>query len=336
MRIVSWNVNGMRAMLKKLGEQNFPLLFEKHNVDVFCFQETKLSSLDQIPYAIQNIPGYESFWSCCKSKKGYSGVATYARKGLAVDAKVTFGVEEFDNEGRIVMLDFQHFLLYNVYFPNSGGGERIDYKMKFYQWFYEECMLKPKLNGRSIIVVGDVNTAHTDLDLHNPEYYAGNLYVKERETLNAWFSEPGGFVDALRHLNPEKRGLYSWFDPTNLGARTDNKGWRLDYTICDLEFSKSHLVNAGILYHEGEGLSDHCPVFIETKDFPTIEAPQTHPLSSLFTRKRQPSIHSFFTKTKSTEKSSEGESKKQSEDNSDSKKEDGGQSSSKKPKITDK
>jgi len=326
MKIISWNVNGIRAMLKKLGDQNFSQLFERVGADVFCFQETRLTSLDQIPYAIQNIPGYESFWSCCKTKKGYSGVATYVRKGFTVDAKVSFGVDEFDNEGRIVMNDFQHLILFNVYFPNSGAGERLDYKMKFYEWFYRECMLKPKTQGRSVIVVGDVNTAHTDLDLHNPEHYLGKLYATERETLNVWFSETGGFVDTLRFINPDKPGLYTWFDPTALESRTDNKGWRLDYTICDSEFAKTQVVTSGILLQEGEGLSDHCPIFIQTKEFPLIDTPQIHPLSSLFTKKRQPSIHSFFTKSSN----SNGNSK--NNDNNES----GESSSSKKQKILDK
>lgn len=191
MHIFSWNVNSLRAMVRKLpsaaskGANNnnnaLQSFIKSHNADIYCFQETKMTA-DQLDHSLQFIEGYESFWSFCKTKKGYSGVVTYARTGITIDAQAGFGVQRFDDEGRIMMTDHFSFVLYNIYFPNSGmGPERLQYKMEFYEAFLEKCIDLRK-QGKHVVVVGDVNTPFEDIDIWNPEYQnSPTVFPQERK-----------------------------------------------------------------------------------------------------------------------------------------------------------
>ena len=163
-RIVSWNVNGIRALVKKEG--SLKSIFDKLEADVICLQETKITP-DLMEDQFRYVEGYESFWSFSKIKKGYSGVATFCKTGFTIDAKE--GIEGMDEkEGRVIMTDHQHFIILNVYFPNGGREGRSDFKMKFYISFRDYVKsLKEKYSHKNIVILGDVNTAHTMLDIHN-------------------------------------------------------------------------------------------------------------------------------------------------------------------------
>jgi len=274
-----------------LALQNF---IKEHNADIYCFQETKLSE-DQLDPSLRFIEGYESFWSFSKVKKGYSGVVTYAKTGITVNAKAGFGIPKFDDEGRIMMTDHHSFILYNIYFPNAGmGPERLRYKMEFYEAFLEK-ILELRKEGRHVVIVGDVNTAFEDIDIWNPQYHnVDALFPQERKWMRRWYDS--GFVDTLRHLYPNENGHYSWFDPLYPDYRRTNKGWRLDYTVCDSEFCKSDLVDAGVLSDVGRlsNLSDHCPVYIKLKPQPPVPPHPTPALSSIHAQMKQPNIKAFF------------------------------------------
>jgi len=253
MKILSWNVNGLRAIVKK----NFIDVLKNEDFEILGIQETKLQA-DQIPSEIEKIKLYKN-WSFAE-KKGYSGVATFS-KIQPTNIKTGIDIKEFDSEGRILQLDFETFSFLNVYFPNGQkNDERLDYKLRFYNKFfkYTEKLRKKQPN---IIICGDYNTAHNEIDLKHPKANSkrsGFLPI-ERKELDKIIQQ--GYIDTFRTHNPDTI-KYSWWS-YRFNARKNNAGWRIDYFFVTKEFFP-RIKNAFIL-NEIEG-SDHCPVGIEIKD----------------------------------------------------------------------
>lgn len=253
-RLLSWNVNGIRAIHKK----GFVDWLLKENPDILCLQETKASP-EQLPKELLNIDSYNSFFSHSKIKKGYSGVAVYS-KLKPVDVKHGFGIPMFDDEGRTLILDYEDFLLFNIYFPNGKmSDERLQYKMDFYEAFleYADTLVKQR---RKLIICGDVNTAHKEIDLARPkenEKTSGFLPI-ERQWIDKFLSH--GFIDTFRMFNDQPQN-YTWWD-MQTRARERNVGWRIDYFFISENF-KSSLINAFIM-PDLMG-SDHCPIGIEIR-----------------------------------------------------------------------
>ena len=251
MKILSWNVNGIRAADKKgLFEW-----FKKENPDILCLQEIKASP-EQVPLHLKNMPNYNIFCNSAE-RKGYSGVVTFS-KDKPIDVKEGFGIEKFDNEGRTLIMEFPSFTLFNIYFPNGKKNqERLDYKLDFYDTFlgYADNL---KANKKNIIVCGDFNTAHKEIDLARPkenEKISGFLPI-ERAWIDTFIDH--GYVDTFRHFN-KKPDQYSWWDLKSR-ARERNVGWRIDYFFINKEFI-AHIKKAFIM-QDVMG-SDHCPVGIE-------------------------------------------------------------------------
>lgn len=253
-RLLSWNVNGIRAIHKK-GFIDWVL---KENPDILCLQETKAHP-EQLPKELINIDSYESYFSHSKIKKGYSGVAVYSKLKPS-NVKYGLGIPKFDDEGRTLILDYGNFILFNIYFPNGKmSDERLQYKMDFYDAFldYADALVK---QGRKLIICGDVNTAHKEIDLARPkenEKTSGFLPI-ERQWIDKFLSH--GFIDTFRMFNNQP-GNYTWWD-MQTRARERNVGWRIDYFFISENF-KSHLVNAFIM-PDVMG-SDHCPIGIEIR-----------------------------------------------------------------------
>jgi exodeoxyribonuclease-3 len=253
MKILSWNVNGLRAADKK-GLYDW---FKKDSPDILCLQEIKAQP-EQVPPYLRNRPGYNIYWNSAK-KKGYSGVVTYT-KVQPTEIKKGFGINKFDIEGRILITEFPSFMLFNIYFPNGKQSqERLDYKLDFYDTFlaYADNL---KVQGKNIVVCGDFNTAHKEIDLARPkenEKISGFLPI-ERAWIDTFIDH--GYVDTFRHYN-RKPDQYTWWDIKS-HARERNVGWRIDYFFVNKEFL-SHLKKAFII-HDVIG-SDHCPIGIEIK-----------------------------------------------------------------------
>lgn len=255
-RLVSWNVNGLRAVWKK----GFLDAFQAMDADVVALQETKIQE-SQITDEMRSIPGYESQWSCAITKKGYSGVGIYTRIPLK-SVSQGIGIPEFDNEGRILELDFRDFLFYNVYFPNGQmSDERLQYKLDFYQAFFDHVDAH-KNAGRRVIVAGDYNTAHNEIDLKNPkanEKYSGFLRI-ERDWLDRIIEN--GYVDTFRHFYPDAV-KYSWWS-YRFGARERNAGWRIDYFFVSRNMIDNNEISQAFIDNDIHG-SDHCPVGIDMR-----------------------------------------------------------------------
>lgn len=251
MKILSWNVNGIRAAERKgLFEW-----FKKESPDILCLQEIKALP-EQVPAHLRNPPSYYIFWSSAE-RKGYSGVVTYTKEKPS-KIKQGFGIDKFDKEGRILITEFSSFILFNIYFPNGKKNkERLDYKLDFYDTFlaYADNL---KIQGKNIVVCGDFNTAHKEKDLARPkenEHISGFLPV-ERAWIDTFIDH--GYVDTFRQFNKQP-DQYTWWD-FKTRARERNVGWRIDYFFINKEFLP-HLKNALIL-HDVMG-SDHCPIGIE-------------------------------------------------------------------------
>ena len=247
-RIISWNVNGLRAIQRK----GFVEWFEKEQPDILCLQETKVA-YDQLPKTLKRIEGYHPYF-CEAQRKGYSGVAIYSKiKPLKVE--YGFGISEFDNEGRILIAEYDDFVLLNIYFPNGKmSEERLNYKLKFYDALLDHAN-KLKKEGKNIVICGDVNTAHNEIDLARPkanEKISGFLPVER-----AWIDKflKNGYLDTFRMFNNEPE-QYTWWS-YRTKARERNVGWRLDYFFVNEEF-KEKVKSSGIL-NDVMG-SDHCPV----------------------------------------------------------------------------
>lgn len=251
LKILSWNVNGLRAVYKK----GFLDWFLTERPDILCLQETKAAEA-QVPRELKEVEGYRSYFASAE-RKGYSGVALYS-KAEPENVKTGFGVKRFDAEGRTLVANFGEFILFNVYFPNGkASAERLEYKMDFYDTFLERVATL-HAEGRDIIICGDVNTAHKEIDLTRPKEnrHVSGFLPEER----AWIDRllASGFVDTFRMFNGDP-GQYTWWD-YKTRARDRNVGWRLDYFFVS-ENLRDRIKNAFIL-SDVMG-SDHCPVGIE-------------------------------------------------------------------------
>lgn len=247
-KICSWNVNGIRAVHKK-GFMDWLL---RELPDILCLQETKAEP-GQLEEDLIQIPGYESFWHWA-DKGGYSGVATYTRQA-PINVTRHLGIDRFDREGRVLITEHQGFVLFNVYFPNGQmGDDRLKYKLDFYETLIDACNKRVQ-KGEKVIVCGDFNTAHREIDLKHPranQERSGFLPV-EREMLNRFLA--CGYVDVFRHLHPETI-QYSWWS-YRTRARSRNIGWRIDYFYISLNLLQE-VVDCTIL-DDVQG-SDHCPI----------------------------------------------------------------------------
>lgn len=252
-KLISWNVNGIRSIAKK---GLFEWL-EREDPDILCLQETKIDAL-QLPEAFKNQPGYISYFSHAE-KKGYSGVAIYSKE-KPISVKEGLGIKRFDSEGRVLVADYGDFTLLNIYYPNGKASpERLQYKLDFYDAFYDYVEDLSK-NGKKVVVCGDVNTAHKPIDLARPkdnENISGFLPV-ERAWLDKFVG--AGYLDTFREVNSDPHH-YSWWHLVTR-ARERNIGWRIDYFFVS-DSLKGKLVNATIEPHV-QG-SDHCPVTLSLK-----------------------------------------------------------------------
>ncbi|MFN8526321.1 MAG: exodeoxyribonuclease III [Chloroflexota bacterium] len=255
MRLYSWNVNGIRAAVKK-GLLDW---LQTTGPDVLCLQETKGSPGD-LTEDVLNPDPYRSYWAISQ-RKGYSGVATYSR--LPVNRwSEGLGIERFDTEGRVVITDLGDFDLYNIYFPNGGQGpERVAFKLEFYEAFLNQVDEKVR-SGRQVIVCGDVNTAHREIDLARPKenQKTSGFLPEERAWIDRFVEH--GWVDTFRQFHPDATDAYTWWDQ-RFNARSRNIGWRIDYFLIHESF-KNRVKDAGIM-PEVTG-SDHCPIWLDIMD----------------------------------------------------------------------
>lgn len=254
MKFISWNVNGLRAVLDK----NFLEVIETENPDFMCLQETKLQH-DQIPEKLTDYlkeKGYHHYWDCAK-KKGYSGTALFT-KTEPQNVSYGIGIEEHDQEGRVITAEYEDFYLVTVYTPNSQTElKRLDYRMVWEDEFKK--YLKELDSKKPVIVCGDLNVAHKEIDLKNPKTNTKNagFTIEERNKFTELLES--GFTDTFRHFYPDLEGIYSWWS-YRFKAREKNAGWRIDYFLVS-DRIKEQVKTAKILT-EIMG-SDHCPVEIE-------------------------------------------------------------------------
>jgi exodeoxyribonuclease-3 len=258
MRIISWNTNGLRATVK----QGFwDPLFDIYKPDMVCLQETKCEP-EQLPEEVRNMKNYFAYFSYSKGRKGYSGVAVYTK--IQPEKVEGLGIKEFDDEGRTLVLLFKKSkegfakdtALINCYFPNGGGGPvRLDYKFRFYDAFLNKIE-QLKKNGYAIIFCGDVNTAHTEIDLARPKENEENTGFLPEE--RAWIDEvvAHGYVDVFRNLNPRKINVYTYWD-MKTRARERNVGWRIDYFFVSSDVMQKVKNFETLTDYYG---SDHCPI----------------------------------------------------------------------------
>ncbi|MBR3100732.1 MAG: exodeoxyribonuclease III [Muribaculaceae bacterium] len=245
MKFVSWNVNGLRACVGKDFEKTFAGL----DADFFCLQETKMQQ-GQLDL---DFPGYESFWNYA-DKKGYSGTAIFTRH-KPLNVTLGMGIDEHDHEGRIVTLEMPQFFLVTVYTPNSQDGlRRLDYRMRWEDDFRHYMLSLDK--KKPVIVCGDLNVAHQEIDLKNPKTNRQNAGFTDQERDKMTTLLDAGFTDTFRHLHPDVEGVYSWWS-YRFQARQKNAGWRIDYFLVSDRLAP-HITAANI--HTDVLGSDHCPV----------------------------------------------------------------------------
>ena len=252
MKLVSWNVNGLRAVINK----GFEKFFKEINADIFCIQETKMQE-EQIDESIKQIfKEYNSYWNSAE-KKGYSGTAIFTKKK---PNKVTYGIgiEEHDKEGRVITLEFDNFYLVDCYTPNSKRElERLEYRMiwedEFRKYLIELNKTKP------VVICGDLNVAHKEIDLKNPKTNRRNAGFTDEEREKMTKLLDSGFVDTFRYLYPEKTDMYTWWSYM-FKAREKNAGWRIDYFI--VSESIKDKIKESYIYSNIMG-SDHCPVGVD-------------------------------------------------------------------------
>lgn len=245
MKLISWNVNGLRACAQK----GFAEAFATLDADVFCLQETKM----QAGQLDLQFPGYESYWNYAE-KKGYSGTAVYTRV-KPINVTYGLGIEEHDHEGRVITVEFEEFFLVCVYTPNSQDGlRRLDYRMTWEDAFRQHLMTLDK--KKPVIACGDMNVAHEEIDLKNPKtnHMSAGFTDEERGKFTTLLES--GFIDTFRHFYPTLEGAYSWWS-YRMRARERNVGWRIDYFICSERLAPK-LEDANI--HDEVFGSDHCPV----------------------------------------------------------------------------
>jgi exodeoxyribonuclease-3 len=262
LRLVSWNVNGLRAVMKK----DFEASVRKLDADVLAIQETKLQQ-HQLTPAMTDLAGYTSYWAHASTKKGYSGVGVYTRHK---PRQVRYGIGQprFDEEGRILELDFGSFVFFNVYFPNGQMSDaRLQYKLDFYEAFFAYTN-RYKDQGRRLVITGDYNTAHNEIDLKNPKANAktsGFLRI-ERDWLDRITRE--GYIDTFRHFYPQEI-KYSWWT-YRFKARERNAGWRIDYFFATRNLIENQEITEAFIDNDIFG-SDHCPVGLQLNITPQTD-----------------------------------------------------------------
>lgn len=253
MKLLSWNVNGIRSVYEK----GLVPWIKKEQPDILCLQETKAAP-EQLKRELREIEGYQSYFASA-SKKGYSGVALYT-KTVPEEIGYGLGIEAFDQEGRVIVAAYKDFMVYNIYFPNGkASAERLQFKMAFYEAFLEIARAQISA-GKKLIVCGDVNTAHREIDLARPkenEKVSGFL-PEERDWIDRFLA--AGFVDTFRRRHAEG-GHYTWWDLKS-GARQRNVGWRIDYVYVTQDLADK--VTDAFIQTEVMG-SDHCPIGIRLR-----------------------------------------------------------------------
>ncbi|MGN1334761.1 MAG: exodeoxyribonuclease III [Anaerovoracaceae bacterium] len=248
MKLISWNVNGLRAVMGK----NFMDFFNEIDADMFCLQETKLQE-GQIE---MELPGYHQYWNYA-DKKGYSGTAIFTREepdGVSYG----IGIDQHDHEGRVITLEFKDFYMVTVYTPNSQDElRRLDYRMKWEDDFREYLT---RLNTQKpVIVTGDMNVAHNEIDLKNPKTNRRNAGFTDEERGKMTELLNSGFIDTFRYFYPDTEGIYSWWS-YRFRAREKNAGWRIDYFLASTDMENR--IKGAKIHTEILG-SDHCPVELE-------------------------------------------------------------------------
>ena len=245
MRLISWNVNGLRAVVGK----NFREVFQSLDADFFCLQETKM----QAGQLELEFPGYQSWWNYAE-KKGYSGTAIFS-KHHPLSVTYGIGIEEHDHEGRVITLEMESFFLVCVYTPNSQDGlRRLDYRMRWEDDF--RAYLQKLDESKPVIVCGDMNVAHEEIDLKNPKTNRMNAGFTDEERRQMTTLLNAGFADTFRHLHPTQEGIYSWWS-YRFHAREKNVGWRIDYFLTSQRLLPQ--VSEANRLTDIMG-SDHCPV----------------------------------------------------------------------------
>ena len=248
MKLISWNVNGLRACEGK----GFSDIFKKLDADIFCLQETKM----QAGQLDMEFAGYQSFWNYAE-KKGYSGTAIFTRIS-PLKASYGIGIEEHDHEGRVITLEFESFYMVCVYTPNSQEElKRLDYRMKWEDDF--RAYLTGLDKRKPVIVCGDMNVAHKEIDLKNPKTNHNNAGFTDQEREKFTLLLEAGFTDTWRHFHPDMEGVYSWWS-YRFQSRQRNTGWRIDYFLTSNSL-KNRLKDAKI--HTDILGSDHCPVELD-------------------------------------------------------------------------
>lgn len=248
MKLISWNVNGIRACVNK----GFKDFFEEINADIFCIQETKCQ-IDQIELEFE---GYKSFWNSAE-KKGYSGTAIYTKE-KPISVKYGIGIEQHDKEGRVITLEFKNFFMVNIYTPNSKRGlERLEYRQVWEDEIRKYLLDLNKI--KPVIMCGDLNVAHNEIDLKNPKTNRRNAGFTDEEREKMTQLLESGFTDSFRYLYPDKKEAYSWWSYMGR-AREKNVGWRIDYFIVSKNIENK--IKEAKIHSEIMG-SDHCPVELE-------------------------------------------------------------------------
>ena len=248
MKLISWNVNGLRACMGK----GFMDFFNAQDADFFCLQETKLQA-GQIE---MELPNHADYWNYAE-KKGYSGTAIFAKE-TPRSVSCGIGVEELDNEGRVVTLEYDNFYLVTCYTPNAQRElARIDHRIKWDESF--RAFLKALDEKKPVIICGDLNVAHQEIDLKNPKSNRGNAGFSDEERESFTKTLEMGFTDSFRYLNPDATGCYTWWSYM-FKAREKNAGWRIDYFLVSDRIKDK--ITAAPIYADVLG-SDHCPVGLE-------------------------------------------------------------------------
>ncbi len=249
MKIISWNVNGLRAVYKK----GFCDFVRKQNADFYCLQEIKVNK-DQLPSELVNLENYHSYFNSAQ-KRGYSGVATYTKE-LPTSIVRKIGIKRFDDEGRYLELKYPSFTLINIYIPHGGRQkENLEYKLLVYKKIYKKLL---NLKNSKVIIIGDFNVAHTEKDLERPKQNQRNIMFtpEERKQIDIILSQ--GFVDSFRKFH-RKGGNYTWW-PYAFKARERNLGWRIDYAFVSRKLNNK--LKTAHIYTKTKG-SDHCPIEVE-------------------------------------------------------------------------
>lgn len=247
-KLISWNVNGIRACVQK----GFVDIFKEMDADIFCIQESKM----QEGQLVLELEGYHQYWNYAE-KKGYSGTAIFTKEQPISDS-YGIGIEKHDKEGRVITLEYDKYYMVNVYTPNSQNElARLDYRMEWEEAF--KAYLKKLEENKPVIVCGDMNVAHNEIDLKNPKTNRKNAGFTDEERGKFTDLLDAGFIDTFRYFYPDMKDIYSWWS-YRFSARAKNAGWRIDYFLVS-EALKGNLVNAKI--HTEIMGSDHCPVELD-------------------------------------------------------------------------